>query len=124
MRTGLNAKRPRGNRSNVRRGPGQHRSHSIDSNGPDVKVRGNASQIFEKYLSLARDATTSGDRIMAENYFQHAEHYYRVINGDGSGQRNPQHQQRQPQVADQPEVAEQSQPADAAPTEPASEPQS
>ncbi len=118
MRTGLNAKRPRGNRSNVRRGPGPHRSLAIDSNGPDVKVRGNASQIFEKYLSLARDATTAGDRVMAENYFQHAEHYYRVINGDGSGQRNPQHQQRQPQVAEQP------QPADDAPTEPATEPQS
>ena len=118
MRSGLNAKRSRGNRSNVRRGPGQHRSHSIDSNGPHVKVRGNASQIFEKYLTLARDATTAGDRIMAENYFQHAEHYYRVVNGDGSGQRNPQHQQRQPQAAEKP------QPADADPTEPATEPQS
>ncbi len=117
MRSGLNAKRPRGNRSNVRRGPGQHRSHSIDSNGPHVKVRGNANQICEKYLSLARDATTAGDRIMAENYFQHAEHYYRVINGDGPGERNPQHQQRQPEVAEQPE------PAEDAPTEPATEPQ-
>ncbi len=116
MRSGLNAKRPRGNRSNIRRGPGQHRSNSFDSNGPDVKVRGNANQICEKYLSLARDATTAGDRIMAENYFQHAEHYYRVMNGDG--QRNPQHHQRQPQVAEQP------QPADDASTEPASEPQS
>ena len=118
MRSGLNAKRPRGNRSNMRRGPGHHRSHAIDSNGPEVKVRGNANQIFEKYLLLARDATSSGDRIMAENYLQHAEHYYRVVNGDGSGQRNPQHQQRQPQAAEQP------QPADAAPTEPATEPQS
>lgn len=122
MRSGLNAKRPRGNRSNVRRGPGQHRSHSIDSNGPQVKVRGNANQICEKYLSLARDAATAGDRIMAENYFQHAEHYYRVVNGDG--QRTPQHQQRQPQVAEKPQPAENPQPADAAPTEPATEPQS
>ena len=122
MRTGLNAKRPRSNRSNLRHGPGQHRSHSIDSNGPHVKVRGNANQIFEKYLSLARDATTAGDRITAENYFQHAEHYYRVVNGDG--QRNPQHQQRQPQVAEKPQAAEKPQPADAAPTEPATEPQS
>ncbi|MCH9020697.1 MAG: DUF4167 domain-containing protein [Proteobacteria bacterium] len=122
MRPGFHSKRPRGNRSNVRRGPGQHRSHSIDSNGPQVKVRGNANQICEKYLSLARDAATAGDRIMAENYFQHAEHYYRVVNGDG--QRTPQHQQRQPQVAEKPQPAENPQPADAAPTEPATEPQS
>lgn len=52
---------------------------TIDSNGPDVKIRGNAHHIYEKYLQLARDANSSGDRIMAENYLQHAEHYYRLI---------------------------------------------
>ncbi len=105
----------------MRRGPGGHnRSHAIDSNGPEVKVRGNANQIFEKYLLLARDATSSGDRIMAENYFQHAEHYYRVVNGDD--QRQNQHEQRQ--VAEQPRTSEQPQPAGAAPTDPAAEPQS
>ena len=52
---------------------------TIDSNGPDIKIRGNAHHIYEKYLQLARDANSSGDRIMAENYLQHAEHYYRLI---------------------------------------------
>ena len=63
----------------MRRGPGQSRSQTLDSNGPDVKIRGTPSQIFEKYLALARDANSSGDRIMAENYLQHAEHYLRLI---------------------------------------------
>jgi hypothetical protein len=52
---------------------------TIDSNGPDVKIRGNAHHVYEKYLQLARDANSSGDRVMAENYLQHAEHYYRLI---------------------------------------------
>ena len=65
-------------RSNGRRG--QHgASHSLESNGPEVKIRGNATQLCEKYQSLARDAVTAGDRIAAENYLQHAEHYYRVM---------------------------------------------
>ena len=54
------------------------RNQSFDSNGPDVRVRGNAWQVYEKYQSLARDAASSGDRVMAENYLQHAEHYFRV----------------------------------------------
>ncbi|MDD3182815.1 MAG: DUF4167 domain-containing protein [Alphaproteobacteria bacterium] len=54
------------------------RHQTFDSNGPDVRVRGNAWQVYEKYQSLARDATSSGDRVMAENYQQHAEHYYRI----------------------------------------------
>ena len=51
----------------------------FESNGPDVKIRGNPSHIAEKYIQLARDAQASGDPIAAENYYQHAEHYYRVI---------------------------------------------
>ncbi len=51
----------------------------MESNGPEVKIRGNATQLCEKYQSLARDAVTSGDRIAAESYLQHAEHYYRVM---------------------------------------------
>ncbi len=90
MRPGYHSKRPRNNRSNPRRGPSNNRSNSIDSNGPDVKVRGNANQIYEKYQSLARDANSSGDRVMAENYLQHAEHYHRLVNLDGSGQRTDQ----------------------------------
>jgi len=50
-----------------------------ESNGPDVKIRGTPSHIAEKYIQLARDATTSGDPVSAENYFQHAEHYFRLI---------------------------------------------
>jgi hypothetical protein len=51
----------------------------FESNGPDVKIRGNPSHVAEKYLQLARDAQTSGDPVAAENYYQHAEHYFRLI---------------------------------------------
>jgi hypothetical protein len=54
-------------------------SRSFESNGPDVKIRGNATHIAEKYTQLARDALSSGDTVMAENYLQHAEHYNRII---------------------------------------------
>lgn len=54
-------------------------NRSYDSNGPDVRVRGTASQVYEKYQALARDAMSSGDRVMAENYQQHAEHYFRIL---------------------------------------------
>jgi len=57
-----------------------NRNHVFDSNGPDVRLRGTAQQLFEKYLQLGRDATSSGDRVMAESYFQHAEHYFRILN--------------------------------------------
>ena len=60
-----------------------HRSQTFDSNGPNVKIRGNAYQVFERYLALAREAAASGDRIAAENLYQHAEHYYRVMNANG-----------------------------------------
>jgi hypothetical protein len=50
-----------------------------ESNGPDVKIRGTASHVAEKYMQLARDAQSSGDPVAAENYFQHAEHYFRLI---------------------------------------------
>jgi hypothetical protein len=55
------------------------RHQTFDSNGPDVRIRGNAFQVYEKYVTLARDAQTAGDRIAAESYFQHAEHYFRII---------------------------------------------
>lgn len=54
-------------------------SRSYESNGPDVKIRGNAQQVADKYEALARDAQASGDRVMAENYLQHAEHYKRIL---------------------------------------------
>ena len=95
---------------NQNRGPGgggggprpPHRSQTFDSNGPSVKIRGNAYQVFERYLALAREAQSSGDRIAAENFYQHAEHYFRVMNANGEAfQRQQQQQQQQPM---QPEV--------------------
>jgi len=68
-----------------------------ESNGPDVKIRGNASHIAEKYLQLARDAQSSGDPIAAENYYQHAEHYFRLIAAaqEHLRQSQPYYQQQQ-----------------------------
>jgi hypothetical protein len=54
-------------------------ARNYESNGPDVKIRGTAAHIAGKYLSLARDALASGDMVAAESYFQHAEHYNRII---------------------------------------------
>jgi hypothetical protein len=59
------------------------KQQTFDSAGPDIRVRGNAYQVWEKYLGLARDAQSAGDRIAAENFFQHAEHYYRIMNANG-----------------------------------------
>lgn len=70
-----------------------NRNHVFDSNGPDVRIRGTAQQLFEKYLQLGRDATGAGDRVMAESYFQHAEHYFRILNAMNQAQ---QQQQGQP----------------------------
>jgi hypothetical protein len=56
----------------------------FDSNGPDVRIRGTAYQICEKYAALAKDAASSGDRILAESYLQHAEHYQRIISSWGA----------------------------------------
>jgi hypothetical protein len=53
---------------------------AFDSNAPNIKIRGSAHQIFERYLALAREATANGDRIAAENFYQHAEHYFRINN--------------------------------------------
>jgi hypothetical protein len=75
-----------------------NRNHVFDSNGPDVRLRGTAQQLFEKYLQLGRDATGAGDRVMAESYFQHAEHYFRILNAMSQAQQQggqqQQHQQR------------------------------
>ncbi|CAN7656810.1 DUF4167 domain-containing protein [Rhizobium sp. LjRoot254] len=66
------------NNNNQRKGQNPL-TRTYDSSGPDVKIRGTAQHIAEKYMNLARDATSSGDRVMAENYLQHAEHYNRII---------------------------------------------
>ena len=83
MRPGQNKQRMRGRNNNSnpnsgRKGPNPL-TRSFESNGPDVKIRGTAQHIGEKYLQLARDAQTSGDPVSAENYLQHAEHYFRLI---------------------------------------------
>ena len=75
-------KRSRGrnnNNNNNRRG-GNNRSQVFDSNGPEVRIRGTAFQVNEKYMALAKDAASGGDLILAESYLQHAEHYQRIIN--------------------------------------------
>ncbi len=87
-----------------------NRNHVFDSNGPDLRVRGTAQQLFEKYLQLGRDATSGGDRVMAESYFQHAEHYFRILNamnqaaGQQSGANGQQH--RRPNGEQSPEQDE------------------
>lgn len=113
MRQGPNSRRARGRSSSAsRRTNLPNRNQTFDSNGPEVRIRGNAYQVHEKYLTLARDASAAGDRVMSENYLQHAEHYYRIINAmneayaeaerqpyDGQPQQPTQQQQQQPQPA-------------------------
>ena len=70
-------------------GNGSSRNQTFDSNGPSIRIRGSAHQVMEKYLALARDAASQGDRVLAENYLQHAEHYFRIIQNS---------QPRQPRV--------------------------
>ena len=109
-----NRQRSRGGRNGGGGGGGGHNHHKtahhnpnrppnrnqiFDSSGPDVRVRGNAHQVFDKYQALAREAAASGDRIPAEAYWQYADHYFRVIQtmggfvprnnqgwGDGTGE--------------------------------------
>lgn len=75
---GRGGNNPNQNQNQNRKGPNPL-TRSYESNGPDVKIRGSAQQIAEKYTTLARDAQSAGDRVMAENYLQHAEHYNRII---------------------------------------------
>lgn len=83
MRQGQNPRRSRNRNNNNgghnRRSNLPNRNQTFDSNGPEVRIRGNAYQVYEKYLTLARDAYSSGDRVKSENYYQHAEHYHRII---------------------------------------------
>src|ERR1700681_4129230 len=98
MRNGQN-KRMRGRN---RKG-GHHQnplSRMYESNGPDVKIRGTASHVADKYLQLARDAQSSGDPVAAENYYQHAEHYFRII-----AAAQEQFRQNQPQPRTENEMA-------------------
>jgi hypothetical protein len=108
-------------------GGGFNPNRTFDSSGPEVKIRGSAAHVYEKYLQLARDANSSGDRITAENYLQHAEHYYRIMAAAAAQQaqyqaqqaaQNPQNQAPQgqnpgqhPQGQPQQPMASQPQPA-------------
>lgn len=87
MKPGQNQKlRMRGRMNNGGKRHMPMRNQTYDSNGPEIRVRGNAHQVLEKYLALARDASSQGDRIAAENFYQHAEHYFRVINAQNQNQ--------------------------------------
>ena len=102
MRRGNNPKRSRGGRPNNRKGPQGNRS--IESHSPGGgKQRGNASQLYERYSNLARDAQSSGDRVAYEGYLQYAEHYLRVINAAqesrGNGRAPGNGQEARPQEA-------------------------
>jgi hypothetical protein len=98
--------RPNNNQNNKNRQRGRNggRKHvnplsrNFESNGPDVKVRGNAAHIAEKYLQLARDAQSSGDSVMAENYLQHAEHYFRIVSSAQQAMNGPRDGQSQDDV--------------------------
>ena len=84
MRSG-SAQRPPAGRYNGNRPFAQQlrtpqRGQSFDSNGPNIKIRGSAHQIFERYVALAREAAIGDDRVTVENFYQHAEHYFRLAN--------------------------------------------
>ena len=69
-----------------------NRNHVFDSSGPEMRVRGTAQQLYDKYQQLARDASSNGDRVTGEAYYQHAEHYFRIISAinQAQGIQNPQ----------------------------------
>ena len=102
MKHGSNTRRSRNNRSGRR---SNSRMQVFDSNGPDVRIRGNAMQVHEKYVALARDAAAGGDHILAESYLQHAEHYQRVLNEAGQN-KNDQNKQQQNNKGKAPSVKE------------------
>ena len=119
MRQPQNAKRGRGR---GRRGNGNaqpnvpNRNTSYESNGPDVKLRGNAQQLNEKYLALAHDAAAAGERITAEAYTQFADHYFRLHQAaidaaeERKAQQAAQAAERQPRAESQPQPEDGPQP--------------
>ncbi len=74
-----------------------NRNHVFDSSGPEMRVRGTAQQLFDKYTQLARDAASGGDRVLGEAYYQHAEHYFRILSAINQAQGLPPPGQNQPQ---------------------------
>jgi Domain of unknown function (DUF4167) len=104
MRNGQKRMRGRGNNHRKSQNP---LTRVYESNGPDVKIRGTASHIAEKYIQLARDAQSSGDPVAAENYYQHAEHYFRLIAAaqEQFRQQNPYYNQQPQQGQGSPQGA-------------------
>src|ERR1700688_4046638 len=105
MRNGQNNNKRMRNRNNNNRNDGNRRGQNpmtrvFESNGPDIKIRGTASHVAEKYVQLARDARSSGDPVAAESYYQHAEHYFRLI-----AAAQEQFRQNQPQPRTENEMA-------------------
>ena len=106
------------NVSNPRRGRGRNsgkrnqnpRGRNFDGGGNDAKIRGSAQQVLDKYLTLAREASLAGDRIAAEGFFQHAEHYHRVLNSEGGNPSNQQDHNRNNNVSNKGQAQPQSQP--------------
>ena len=89
--------KPRNNnnrRRNRRSGGGN--GNNFESNGPSIKVRGSSKQVYEKYLSLARDARSSGDAVLQESYSQHAEHYARLLIESGKFESNDNNSNSKP----------------------------
>src|SRR3954470_16476796 len=112
MRNGQKRMRGRNNNNNNHSNHNNNNQHRksqnpltrvYESNGPDVKIRGTASTIAEKYIQLARDSQSSGDPVAAENYYQHAEHYFRLIAAaqEQFRQQNPYYNQQQGQQPQQ-----------------------
>ncbi|GAB1718078.1 MAG: hypothetical protein NTAFB05_31200 [Nitrobacter sp.] len=103
MRNGQNNNKRMRNRNNNNNNNNNNRrgqnpmTRVFESNGPDIKIRGTASHVAEKYVQLARDARSSGDPVASENYYQHAEHYFRLIAA-------AQEQFRQSQPQQQPRI--------------------
>src|SRR6201985_1886826 len=102
MRNGQNNNKRMRNRNNNNNNNNNNRrgqnpmTRVFESNGPDIKIRGTASHVAEKYVQLARDARSSGDPVAAENYYQHAEHYFRLIAAAQEQFRQNQPQQARP----------------------------
>jgi hypothetical protein len=84
MKHGSNPRRGRSRGNNKR--STSSRNQTFESNGPDGKIRGTAQQVLDRYLVLGRDAFSAGDPITGESFYQHAEHYYRLVSAaDGNG---------------------------------------
>jgi hypothetical protein len=95
------------------------RNQTFESNGPDGKIRGTAQQVLDRYLALGRDATSSGDPVAAESFFQHAEHYFRMLSAEGpqEGTRPPVDRSQNFEQRSEDESMDDGQPATAAPRE-------